>query len=228
MIRTILLLVLFLIAASAHSQCNDYYDFKNGSVWEMETYSAKGKLTGKINQTVTAFTPNSNGYAATVHSVVTDEKGKEVNSGDLAFTCEGGTMTIDMRSYLNEEQMKAFGNYKLTVESKNLEWPKSLSVGQTLKDGSVTVTAIDAPMAMTMTVDIVNRKVVAKETITTSAGTFECYKITSTMKSNMKMMVAVKMEFDAVEWIAPKVAVVKSESYKNGKLQGYTLLTAKK
>lgn len=42
------------------------------------------------------------------------------------------------------------------------------------------------------------------------------------------MMVAVKMEFDAVEWIALKVAVVKSESYKNGKLQGYTLLTANK
>jgi hypothetical protein len=36
MIRTILLLAFFLIAASAHSQCNDYYDFKNGSVWEMK------------------------------------------------------------------------------------------------------------------------------------------------------------------------------------------------
>jgi acetamidase/formamidase len=45
----------------------------------------------------------------------------------------------------------------------------SLSVGQTLKDGSVTITATDAPMAMTMTVDIINRKVVAKETITTPA-----------------------------------------------------------
>jgi hypothetical protein len=33
------------------------------------------------------------------------------------------------------------------------------------------------------------------------------------------------MEFSAIEWLAPKAAIVKSESYKKGKLQGYTLLT---
>ncbi|MCB0493771.1 MAG: hypothetical protein KDC93_15305 [Cyclobacteriaceae bacterium] len=210
---------------SGIAQCNQYYQLSEGSEWEMESYNAKGKLTGKQTQKVTSYSGGANSFAATVQSTVYDKKDKEVMKGDLEFKCNNGTMMVDMRNFINEEQMKAFQNYEMQIEADNLEVPNDLSVGQTLKDGSVTLTTSNSPIPMNMSVNITDRKVVAKESITTPAGTFECYKITSKSTVNTKMGIGMTFNFSTVEWLAPKVAVVKSESYRNDKLQGYTLLT---
>lgn len=194
----------------------------------MESYNPKGKPEGKTLQQVTSYAPQGNGFVARVHSVVFDKKDKEVMNADLEYRCESGTMVVDMRNFVNEEQMKAFGSYEMQVESENLEIPSTLKVGQSLKDGSITLTATNSPIPITMSVTITNRKVEGKESITTPAGTFDCYKITSTSTAHTKMGLGMTMSFDNVEWLAPKVSVVKSESYKNGKLQGYTLLTSRK
>jgi len=228
--RTFYLLTVLLSIAStlAIAQCNQYYDLSDGSEWEMETYNAKGKLTGKNAQKVTAFNKTGSGYEATIHSTSYDEKGKELMSGELEFKCSDGTMYIDMRNFISEDQMKAFQNYELTVEGDNLEIPSSLTVGETLKDGSITITA-SGSIPMSMTVNITDRKVEAKESITTPAGTFDCYKISSKMTIQNKIGVTMTFNFGAVEWLTEKVGMVKSESYnKNGKLVGSTVLTKRK
>lgn len=220
--------LVFLIAfcsVDALAQCNEFYQFQNGSEWEMESYNEKGKLTGRQTQKVIEFVGNGNSFTAKIHSVIFDKKDKEVMQGDLDFKCDNGTMIVDMRNFINEEQMKAFQNYEMKVESENLEIPAALSVGQTLKDGSVTLTGVNTPLPMNMSVSITDRKVVGKESITTPAGTFECYKITSNSTINSKMGIGMTFKFSTIEWLAPRVAVVRSESYKNDKLQGYTVLT---
>lgn len=76
---------------------------------------------------------------------------------------------------------------------------------------------------MNMSVRMYNRKVEAFESVTTPTGTFDCYKLTYDMdvKSIMKMTVK------ATQWVAKNVGAVKTESLdKNGKLVGYSLLTA--
>ena len=83
---------------------------------------------------------------------------------------------------------------------------------------------MNSPIPMTMNISITNRKIVGKESVTTPAGTFECDKITSDLTVETKMAIGFTLSFSTVEWLAPKVAVVKSESYKKGKLQGYSLL----
>jgi hypothetical protein len=209
------------------AQCNEFYQIDNGSAWEMETYNAKGKLSAVNKQKVTAYSKNGSGFAATINSAIYNEKGKEQMKGDLEMKCENGVVYIDMRNFIPEEQMKNMGNYEMKVESENLEIPSSLSVGQTLKDGSVTLTATNSPLPMNMNVMITERKVVAKESITTPAGTFDTYKITSKATFKNKFGVSMTFEFSNVEWLAPKVGVVKTESYnaKNGKLNGYSILT---
>jgi len=73
-----------------------------------------------------------------------------------------------------------------------------------------------------MNVWITNRKVEAIEDITTPAGTFTCYKISSDVETKMMMKISIK----SVEWYAKNVGTVRTESYNNnGKLTGYTLLT---
>ncbi len=207
------------------AQCNEFYQFKEGSEWEMETFNAKGKLTGTNQQKVLSYVSTANSFKAKIYSALLSEKGKELMKGDLDFTCTDGTLLIDMRNFVNQEQMKAFESYEMKIESENLEIPNALTIGQTLKDGSMTITATNSPIPMNMMVEITDRKVVGKESITSAAGTFECYKITSKSTFKTKMGISITVAYDIVEWIAPKVAIVKSESYKNNKLQGYSLLT---
>lgn len=225
----VIILVLLFGAQSAFSQCNQYYQFEQGSEWEMETYNSKGKLTGRIQQNVVHFQQSGIGFDAVVNSIFYNEKGKELTKGDLSFKCDDGIIYIDMRNFIPEEQMKAFGDYEIQMEAENLEFPNSLSVGQTLSEGSITMTAVGSALPIKMNCVISDRKVIGKESLTTPAGTFECYKISS--KSTLKNQMGINMTFNfsAIEWIAPKVGVVKSESYnKNDKLVGYTLLTHRK
>jgi hypothetical protein len=219
---------LFLTIAS-FAQCNDYYVLENGSEWHYDTFNNKGKLSGKNQQKVTALEKTENGFKATIHSVMFSDKGKVLAEGDLEMTCNNGVMTMDMRKFIPEEQQKAYASYEMKIESENLELPSKLAVGQTLKNGSITMTAQGSPIAMKMSVTITDRKVVAKESITTPAGTFDCFKITS--KSNIKNQMGVSMsfEFTTHEWIAEKAGMVKTESFdKNGKSSGYTVLTSRK
>ncbi len=229
--RAFVILIVVMLGGSflANSQCNQFYQFEEGGEWQMETYNAKGKLTGKIMQKVVSLNTQGNGFDAVVSSVMENEKGKEMHKGEYAFSCKDGIVYIDMRNYIPQEQMEALGNYEMKMEAENLEFPNSLSVGSQLKDGSIMLTAEGSAIPIKMNCVISDRKVVAKETLSTAMGDLECYKITS--KSTIKNQMGINMTFtfNSVEWIAPKYGVVKSESYnKNDKLVGYTTLAYRK
>lgn len=213
-------------ATIANAQCNTYYVFQEGSEWEYESYNAKGKLAGKSQQKVSEFSNTASGYTATVSSRMFDDKGKEVMKGDMLYKCDNGTMYLDMRNFISAEQMKVFSDYEMKIEATDLEFPSTLSAGTSLKDGNITISASGTPFPMKMTMAVTDRKVEGKESVTTPAGTFDCYKVTSTSTMENQMGMKMTIRTSAVEWIAPKVGMVRSESYdKNGKLAGYTVLS---
>jgi hypothetical protein len=115
---------------------------------------------------------------------------------------------------------------EVTMDATDLDFPGDLSVGQTLKDGSITIKISSQGMAMmTMVVKIYDRKVEAIEDITTPAGTFSCYKMTSTIESKTMFTIIAK----TTDWMAKNVGSVRSETYdKDGKLTGYMVLTSMK
>lgn len=223
------LLISLLFTTIAVAQCNDYYVLEQGTEWTYENFGKNGKTAGKNQQKVTAYEKIGNGFRATINSIIFSDKGKKLMEADLEMTCDNGVMIMDMRKFIPEEQQKAFSSYEMKIESDNLELPSKLSAGQTLKNGSVTMSAVGSPIPMTMAVQITDRKVVGKETITTPAGTFDCYKITSKSNTQTKMGINMSFEFSSTEWIAEKVGMVKSESFdKNGKSNGYTVLVSRK
>jgi hypothetical protein len=67
------------------------------------------------------------------------------------------------------------------------------------------------------------RKVTGKESLTTPAGTWDCFTITYHSKMIFKMGIGIPMNSDVTEWYAPGFGVVKTES--NG---GSTLITSVK
>lgn len=223
-----LLFTLF-CATLTYAQCNDYYVMDNGTEWTYENFGKNGKTAGKNQQKVTAYEKTGNGFKATINSVMFNDKGKKLMEGDLEMTCDGGVLIMDMRKFIPEEQQKAFSSYEMKMEAENLELPSKLSAGQTLKNGSITMTATGSPIPMTMSVQITDRKVLGKESITTPAGTFDCYKISSKSTIQSKMGINMTFDFSTTEWIAEKVGMVKSESFdKNGKSAGYTVLISRK
>jgi hypothetical protein len=72
-------------------------------------------------------------------------------------------------------------------------------------------------------VKFTNRQVVGKESITTPAGTFSCYKITLDLELNMGFTSQQKV----IEWVCPNVGTVRHESHDvNGTLKSYSIITS--
>jgi hypothetical protein len=207
-------------------ECDPYYTNSEGSVREMTSYDKKDKITGTTVQTVKEVATNGDMTEWTIGVVSKDEKGKEVSSGDLKMSCENGVFKMDMRNFLDEEMLKSFEGMEVTMDASDLEYPSALSPGMTLSDGQITAKVVNAGMTvMTLVVRVYDRKVEAVEDITTPAGTFSCYKMTSTVETRTMF----SMTFKSTDWVAKKVGPVRSEAYdKGGKLISYMVLTSLK
>ena len=219
--KIVLLICSLLISLSSVSQsaCKAYYPFEEGSKFEITNYDKKGKKEGAVNYEVTTIENN----VATIKTIILDNKDKEITTTEYKITCDGNSISIDFKSLMNSDMFKQYKDMEMDITGTNIELPNDLQVGQSLKDASLNMAIDMGGMKMNMSVNILNRKVNAKESITTPAGTFECY----ALSYDSEMKVGLKMTFKLKEWIAEGVGVVKSESYnKNGKLMGYSELTS--
>ena len=218
--KIILVICMFLGSFYATSQnaCDTYYPFKKGVQFEITSFNPKGKKESVATYKVLTIENNT----ATIETSVSDEKGKDITTSTFQVTCNGNGISIDFKSLMNADLMKQYKDVDLDMTGTNIEFPNDLQVGQTLNDANLKMTMNMGGMKMNMTVAITNRKVNAKETITTPAGTFNCYALSSTSETKM----GIKMAFEIKEWVAEGVGVIKSETYnKSGKLMGYTELT---
>lgn len=217
-----LLLMFVTLTGMEAQECNLYFPTQVGTVREMKHYDRKDRLTGVTRQEVMDYKESGNKLELVIQAEMKDDKGKEITSNELTLYCEDGIFYMDMSEFIPEQSKAALESMEFTIEQENLQYPGRLAVGDELDDGVVTMTVEQMPMLNT-TVTIYNRKVTDKESITTEAGTFDCFKITYDIESKSMMT----FNMSSVEWINPEVGVVKSESYnKRGKLTGYTLLTA--
>jgi hypothetical protein len=219
-------IVLFLtIGTVAYTQdCTLYSPAEENTVVEYKQFNKKGSLTGSSVQKIDKVEKSSNGIGVTVTSESFDSKGKSLGTSQLKLRCEGGVYYIDMKNYLNQQSTESFKDMEMKVEGGNLELPANLKAGDILEDGDLKISYSGEGMpAMTMTINISNRKVESAESITTPAGTFDCFKITFDMATKMMMTVKAK----GAEWYAKGVGMVKSESYStSGDLMGYSLLSS--
>jgi hypothetical protein len=214
------------IAALIAQDCPMYYPDKENTQMEYKQYDKKGGLSGSSVQKITSIKKTAGSTEVEVSSMSFDAKGKNIGSAKLKARCEGGVFYIDMSNYLNQQSTDAYKDMEMSVEGGNLEMPSIMKAGDLLKDGDIKMSFSSGGMTvMKMSVSITNRKVEAVESLTTPAGTFECYKISYDIATKMGINVNMK----GVEWYAKGVGMVKSESYtKDAKLQGSTLLTSLK
>ena len=126
---------------------------------------------------------------------------------------------VDMKMSMPMQQGQ---NYETDVQADDIymEYPSSMNVGDQLKDATMHMEMNNASgMKQTIDMEVTDRKVEGKESVTTAAGTWDCYKITQKTKMRIKTMgIGMPMNIETTEWYAPGFGVVKTES-KNGKTE---------
>jgi hypothetical protein len=220
------IVAIFLIASIAAQDCPMYYPDKVNSQLEYKQYDKKGNPNGSSIHKVTDYKKTGTGYEVNVSAESFDAKGKSLGTMELSAKCDGGVYYIDMKNLIGAQTMESYKDMEMKIDGGNLELPASMKAGDMLKSGDMKMSFSSGGMTLTnMTFNVSNRKVEAVESITTPAGTFECYKISYDVAAKM----VVNMKTKGIEWYAKGTGLVKSESYStDGKLVGSFVLTAVK
>lgn len=223
--KHLIALVCLLGAAALHAQdCRNFYYMQNNKTIEMTIYTKKGVVAGRNVYQVSNVRSSGNSVSSEVNSEMFDKKGKSYAKSLINFKCTGGVMMLDMKMMIPQQQAQQFKT-EAKADNVYIEYPASMKPGDMLKDANMSMEVNNNGMQQTLTMNVTNRKVEAKESITTPAGTWECFKITSKSKIHMKMgPIGIPMNLETTEWFAPGFGIVKTESNKGGE----TLITAVK
>jgi hypothetical protein len=209
--------------------CSDLYLFKKGTVIEAISYDKNGEETTRQSSTVLNVAAADNGVTAEVEmkSMGTDKKEKSFIG---KYSCDGKNIYVDLTSVFASMDAKG-----AKIEGDPISFPISVSEGETLPDVTYTMTMSMGGKQMKTTVHMKERKVGAREKITTPAGTFDCYRISSTseaevdvegmdekMKKIMESMKSTMPKQSFVIFYDPSVTIVKMEMYSDNKLISHT------
>ena len=200
--------------------CSNYYYLQNNKTIEMTISNNKGKESGKMTYTVSDSKKSGSTVTATINSEFVDIKGKTITKGANNVKCENGVMQMDMKTFIpavQQEQMKS-GTAK--ASDVYLEYPANMNVGDQLKDGQFNMDyETEGGLKSSIEVSITARKIEGKESVTTPAGTWECYKITSNNRITSRIAgIGIPIKMNVTEWYAPGFGIVKTES-KTGKTE---------
>lgn len=214
--------VLFLTPfVAAQDDCRDYLP-DEGKKLTYINYDKKGKEQSTTTMEVRSVKETDEGTVFRVSMLVSTGKKKNDYEADLTYRCEEGDFFVDMQTMLNSEQMAAYKDASLVVESVDMLIPADLEPGMELDDGSIDVMVKVDYITTNITARAFYRKVLAEEKITVPAGTFTAWKIESNVESKFAFM---RFAVRTVEWYVEDVGVVRSETYDNkNKMLGYTEL----
>jgi|SRR5690625_935280 len=214
------------------SACNDFLWFKKGSIFEYD-FDGVGYEENLNSQIRVKEVSHRDGKA--ISEIAASQP---TNNGTMEFTlhyiCDGNNLYVDMSAMTEQimQQINTEGGehntqIKEAIDTAEFDMsegftaiPKVLYPGLRLPDASFSFSMNMSGMDMQMNSEVTDRVVVAKESLTTKAGTFECMKIRSTTSINMNMMgraINTGTSTDYV-WMAPEIGVVKQETHTNNKV----------
>ncbi|WP_020601791.1 hypothetical protein [Spirosoma spitsbergense] len=201
--------------------------FKTGMQFEMTTFNTKDKPTGKISYNVNDVHKEGGSTIMDMTAQFEDEKGKQRPPYTVRYTCTGDELVADLSGMMQSMQSN-MKDMELKMKMNKLIYPSRLSVGQKLGDGQIEAElSTNGNTMSTMMMTMGNRKVEGTASITTPAGTFDTYKVTSDMDMENRVFgMPIRSSMQVVSYRSNnQILDVKSETYRKGKLIGYTLLT---
>lgn len=223
-ILSIIAILLSFGTASFAQNCKNYLLLQNNKKLEVTIYNKKGKENGKQVWNISDVKSQGNATTATVKSEFFNKNGKSLNQAVNQIKCTGGMLQMNMKMMLNEDQVKSWGEKaEVKATGEFLDYPATLHEGDHLPDGNLKMDIkTEQGMNVSVELEVTNRLVNGKESVTSPAGTWECFKIASNQKIISRIAgIGIPIKMDVTEWFAPGVGVIKTESK-----YGSTLLTS--
>ncbi len=216
--KTLFFLTVCLSGLSIMAQdCKNYIYLQNNKTVEMTIYNKKGEPNGKQVYKIADVSTSGSTVTAHVNSEMFDKKGKTLTKASGNYKCDAGVMMVDMKMNIPAQQMEQFKNADVKAQDIYIEYPAVMNIGDKLKDGTLSMDIDNNGLKQSVNMVISERKVEGKESVTTTAGTWDCFKISSKVKLTIKTMgVGIPMNFESMEWFAPGFGIIKTESKSGG------------
>lgn len=229
------------ISAVAYGQGTEpFFCSEPGMVRVYEARDADGKTVSFNADSLADFTGDFTQGHATVISTVTYPEDTSRFRSRIRMRFDRGEVIMDMAALMEEamqegmrQSLNAMGDGddaenqaamneildNTTVSGECRGIPADIYEGMELPDYSIEIKI----MFITSKMGCKDRKVIGRESVTTPAGTFDCYVIEETMTAKAMM---VNEKTRQVSWYARGVGLVKQQTFDKKKLTGTTLLTA--
>lgn len=212
-----LVVLLFVASTTFTLDAQDCFGYVLSSKGARATYAMqdhKGKSKGEMTYTVEDVTSTDEGWLITLGMSFKDKNGKTLDAPTPTqrILCTGSDIRMDINAGGLTAAFADNPEMDITMEGDKMVLPNELSENMTLPDASLTTVAKMGGMTlMNATLRMTDRRVLGKETVTTPAGTFECFKITQTTETNAGM--AGTRQTTTISWVARGIGMVKSEDY---------------
>jgi hypothetical protein len=209
------------ICPSSAQSCAKYPFAKVGNYAIYTLTNGAGKELGTQKQSVKDVKSENKNTVATILSEESNGYSKGVISSEFGVQCVEKSVLIDLRAFIMRESISAMQGMDIKSNGAMLEFPTAPTVGTALPDGKLTLTLSQGGMPMgNLNLLFKNRKVAATESITTAAGTYTTFLITSDCESSMKMMGTNQtFQITTKHWFSKDLGImVKSEAYRDNAL----------
>lgn len=215
------------------SGCGNALLFHEGVIVESKTFNAAGKQTMQSIARVTKVFDEAGITVAQLESKISNPDGSGERTSTMAYKCDGKNLLIDFSSLLAE------GKKDIIIEGSGFSFPMNITEGQTLPELTYSISMNQGGKKMKITSSMKDRKVIGKENITITGGSFDCYKISSEIEADTEiegMDEKTKQIMDQMKskipknrmviWYAPEATVMKFEFFQGDKLVSRNEVTA--
>jgi len=176
-------------------------------------YNTRGIQDGTLLYTISAQSLKNNPANATVNVQLYDRNKKLLNTGNYSVKCLGQYVSVDMRFFIPAQQVEQYMSPTAKMKMSFLEYPLHLKAGDQLKDGFFQMENDKNGLKQILQMKIVQRTVTGMEPVTTAAGTWNCFVITSLLRLNLQTgPISIPLSMQMTEWYAPSFGIVKTSS----------------
>lgn len=219
----------FILMSVIVSAQETFFPTKVGTVLTYKSFDKKAKESGTVRYTIKDVNGSGANLDITYLCEALDPKQSLLYKEEITIHQKGNKLYMDMSNFINKGAFQQNGQIPAEIEitGNNMEIPVNAQPGETLPDANIAMSMKMGFINLKMAANVTNRKVEAKEDITVTAGTFNCYKFSSEVQATA---MGINVKSKNTDWYAKGVGIVKSESYdKNGKLQStFELIDIKK
>ncbi len=214
----IVIVILICLPVVSQNSCSQFYPTEEGKTLIIHQLDKRERLSTITEYTVLEVT--SEGIK--IGMVLKDKRNEPITEATFSATCSNGTTLLEPESIMSG-LMRQYEAMEYSITGDDISIPNDLSIGQSLPDAAVTMVVNSGIMNITSTVRMTDRKVVRRETISTPAGTFDCFVITYTNTLQMGLSRTMK----STQWIATGLGMIQEETRKeNGNLITKSVLHA--